>query len=82
MPTAPNRDLAEVLRDGMVQAPRILEVLKEGPKTIPEIAGALGCPAREVTLWVMALRRYGRVADVAKAPTEEYYRYRRVEGGT
>ena len=77
---AVQRDLAEVLRDGMANADRLLAVLDDGPRTIPEIASAMSCPTREATLWVMALRRYGRVAEVPRSPGEEYYRYKRVEG--
>ena len=74
------RDLSEVLRDGMANADRVLEVLADGPHTVPEIAAALHCPPREAMLWVMALRRYGRIADLPRAPEDEYYRYKRVEG--
>jgi predicted Rossmann fold nucleotide-binding protein DprA/Smf involved in DNA uptake len=69
------RDLPEVLRDGMYLQQRVLEVLKDGPKTIPEIAEALGAPPRETMLWVMALRRYGRISELPKATTDDYYRY-------
>ena len=81
MATETLRDLSEVLRDGMANGERLLAVLADGPKTIPEIAAALNCPAREALLWVMALRRYGRIADVPKGAEDEYYRYRRVEVG-
>jgi predicted Rossmann fold nucleotide-binding protein DprA/Smf involved in DNA uptake len=81
MAIAPLRDLSEVLRDGMCNAEQVLAVLANGPRTIPEIAAELHAPPREVTLWVMALRRYGRIADVPRAPTDDYYRYRRTEGG-
>lgn len=79
MMARPLRDTAEVMRDGMHGGERVLEVLAEGPKTIPEIAEALHCPPREALVWVMALRRYGRVADLPKGTADEYYRYRRVE---
>ncbi|MDE1821379.1 MAG: MarR family transcriptional regulator [Euryarchaeota archaeon] len=77
---APLRDLSEVLRDGMSLQRELLASLAEGPKTIPEIAEVLHAPTREVTLWVMMLRRYGKVADLPKGAEEEYTRYRRVEG--
>jgi predicted Rossmann fold nucleotide-binding protein DprA/Smf involved in DNA uptake len=73
------RDLPEVLRDGLVQAPRVLDALRDGPKSIPEIAKEVGAPTWEVMLWVMALRRYGRIGDVPKGPADDYYRYRRLE---
>jgi hypothetical protein len=76
MPTQAPRGLGEVMRDEMVMRPRIAAVLREGPKTIPEIAAALGSPAPEVTLWVMALRRYGALEELPKPKSEDYYQYR------
>ena len=70
------RDLLEVMRDEMVMKDRIAALLREGPRTIPEIAEALGCPPREVTLWVMALRRYGALEELPKRKAEDYYRYK------
>jgi len=74
MPRSP----AEIMRDEMTVRPRILAALADGPKTIPEIAEALGAPAPEVTLWVMALRRYGALEELPKPKAEDYYRYRRM----
>jgi hypothetical protein len=76
MPTRAPRDPGEVMRDEMVMRPRIAVVLREGPRTILEIAAALGSPAPEVTLWVMALRRYGVLEELPKPKSEDYYRYR------
>ena len=76
MGTEPKRGLAEVMRDEMVMKDEIVDCLREGPKTIPEIAEVLECPSHEVLLWVMALRRYGTVVEVEKKKTEEYFRYR------
>ena len=73
------RNLTEVLRDEMVERDRVSGVLRSGPKTLPEIAEALGAPTYEVTKWVMAMRRYGRVRDLPKARSEDYYRYELVE---
>ncbi len=70
------RDPSEVMRDEMVMKERIAAVLREGPGTIPEIAAALGSPSREVTLWVMALRRYGVLEALPKSKSDDYYRYR------
>ena len=47
------RDLGEVIRDEMVMKDRILFLLREEPRTIPEIADALASPVREVALWVL-----------------------------
>jgi hypothetical protein len=73
------RNLAEVFRDEMVERDRVAGVLRSGAKTIPEIAQALHAPSPEVTKWVMAMRRYGRVRDLPKARADDYYRYELVE---
>ena len=79
MGAAALRDPAEVMREEMVMKERVAAVLREGPKTIPEIAEALGAPAREVTLWVMAMRRYGTLEELPKPKSEDYYQYRVAE---
>jgi predicted Rossmann fold nucleotide-binding protein DprA/Smf involved in DNA uptake len=75
------RNLGEVLRDEMVERDRVTAVLQSGPKTLPEIAQALGAPTYEVTKWVMAMRRYGRVRDLPKGRADDYYRYELVVEG-
>jgi hypothetical protein len=73
------RDLNEVMRDEMVERDRVTALLRAGPLTLPEMARALGAPDFEVTKWVMAMRRYGRVRDLPKARADDYYRYELVE---
>jgi len=75
------RNLGEVLRDEMVERDRVAAVLRTGPRTIPEIAAELRAPTPEVTKWVMAMRRYGRVRDLPKSRSDDYYQYALVEGG-
>jgi len=43
-----SREVREVVREEMVMHGRILDALKEGPRTVPEIAEAIGCPTHEV----------------------------------
>jgi len=62
------RNLAEVLRDEMVMSDQILARLGESPKTIPELAEA-------VTVWVMAMRRYGRLTELPKGRADDYFQY-------
>lgn len=71
-----SRDLTEVMRDEMVFKDRIVAVLREGPKRIPEIAEALGHPSHEVMYWIMAMWRYGTVVEAGKADDEGYYQYK------
>lgn len=72
------RDIREVVREEPLVRGRLLALLAEEPKTVPELAAAAGLPSDEVMAWVMGMRRYGHVS-VEKEPTEEgYYRYRAV----
>ena len=69
------RPLADVMRDEMSMRGRVEALLRDGPRTIPQIAEALGAPAPEVTLWVMAMRRYGRLEELPKRKADDYYQY-------
>jgi predicted Rossmann fold nucleotide-binding protein DprA/Smf involved in DNA uptake len=71
-----NRDLAEVLRDEMYLRDKIADLLKERPKTVPEIAAELGYPSHEVMMWVMGMRRYGIIVEMPKERADDYYQYR------
>ncbi len=73
------RPLPEVLRDELVARDRIARLLRERPRTIPEIAEALDAPSWEVTHWVMAMRRYGALEELPKAKADDYWQYRLVE---
>jgi hypothetical protein len=74
------RNLAEILRDGMYFQDRVATTLKDGPKTLPDIAQALNYPPAEVTKWVMMMRRYGKIAELPKSRADDYYQYKLVEG--
>ena len=65
------RNLREVLRDELVERDRIAALLRHGPKTVPEIARALGVPEHEAMMWVMAMRRFGRVRELPKGRSED-----------
>ena len=69
------RDHAEILRDEMFFKDRIVSLLRDKPRTIPEIAESLGCPGHEVVLWVMAMRRYGAVVETGEANDDGYFQY-------
>jgi predicted Rossmann fold nucleotide-binding protein DprA/Smf involved in DNA uptake len=75
MNTGTKRGLNEILRDEMVVRDKIIAVLREEPKTIPEIAETLGFPSHEVLLWVMSMWRYGEVRELEKSRAEDYFRY-------
>jgi len=70
------RNRLEVMREQLVRRGPILALLHETPRTIPELAAALGAPANEVLLWLMAMWRYGDVEETGKAGADGYYHYR------
>ncbi len=74
------RAFAEILRDEWIMKDRIAAALADGPKTIPEIAALLGEPSPEVTQWVMAMRRYGRLEEMPKPKADDYFQYKLTEG--
>ncbi|MGQ9756412.1 MAG: MarR family transcriptional regulator [Bryobacteraceae bacterium] len=69
------RNRREVLRDAFPMRDRIVGLLREGPKTVPDLAAALCAPTHEVLLWLAAMLRYGVVEAKGKANQEGYYVY-------
>jgi predicted Rossmann fold nucleotide-binding protein DprA/Smf involved in DNA uptake len=51
----------------------ISEALKKGPRTIPELASDTGEPADKLLWHVMALKKYGRVAELEERG--DYFAY-------
>jgi len=72
---AANREVREIVREEMAMHGPILEALKDGPRTIPEIAEATGAPTHEVVIWVMGMRRYGWLSEVKGSEGDGYFRY-------
>jgi hypothetical protein len=73
------RDVREVVRDEQVMRRRILEVLADGPLTVPQIAAALERPTHEAMFWVMGLRKYGWIAEIKEVDDDGYFSYQVVE---
>jgi predicted Rossmann fold nucleotide-binding protein DprA/Smf involved in DNA uptake len=69
------RPVREVIRDEQSMKAPILRALADGPRTIPQIAEAVGKPSREVTMWVMGLRKYGWVAEIKEVDDDGYFPY-------
>ena len=74
---APDREIREVIREEPVMRARILDLLADGPRTVPEIAEAIGAPTHEVVFWVMGMRRYGWLIEVKTTPVDGYFQYER-----
>ena len=72
-----SREVREVVREEMAMHGRVLEALREEPRTIPEIAATIGCPTHEVVFWVMGMRRYGWLIEVKATPVDGYFQYER-----
>jgi predicted transcriptional regulator len=53
----------------------IINVLKDGPKTIPQIADATGIADYTVTYYLMTLRKYGDVETGEIDDMDEYFFY-------
>jgi len=73
------RDPREVIREEMFMRDRVLAALRDGPKTVPEIAEAMGSPVHEVMYWVMATRKYGYIEESKEPNEDDYYQYMLVE---
>ena len=72
------RDTAEVMRDEAVMKEKILSLLTEDARTIPEVAAALKCSTYHVMFWIMAMWRYGSLEEGGKPNDEGYYKYQPV----
>jgi predicted Rossmann fold nucleotide-binding protein DprA/Smf involved in DNA uptake len=54
---------------------QLLEALREGPRAVPQLAGATGLPAHEVLWHVAAMRKYGQLVEAGMDETGDYYLY-------
>lgn len=73
------REMREVVREEMAMHGPILDALKEGPRTVPEIAEAIGRPTHEVVVWLMGMRRYGWLSEIKGSADDGYFRYQAEE---
>jgi hypothetical protein len=59
---------------------RIISILRQGPRTIPELAEGLGIESHEAMWWMMGYVRYGYVSPTGEVTDEGYHRYSLTEG--
>ena len=52
---------------------QLMEALKIGPRTVPEIADRTGIPSSEVLWHLMSMKKYGRIVEGQER--EGYYEY-------
>jgi len=70
------KDLLDKVREDNKKKTAILNAMKDGPKTIPEISKLTGLPAPVVTWWLMTLRKYGAVIEVGEVGGDFFYKYK------
>jgi predicted Rossmann fold nucleotide-binding protein DprA/Smf involved in DNA uptake len=73
------RGIDEIVHDEMIMKDRLAKNLKDGPRTISELAEAIGYPSHEVTIWLFAMRRYGQVEAVGRPDVDGYFKYQLVK---
>lgn len=66
-----------LLKEQQATRKQIKNAMKEGPKTIPEIATATELSADEVLWYVTAMKKYGLAKEVGMSG--EYYQYELLE---
>lgn len=52
---------------------KLSESLAEGPKTVPELAGATGIPSHNVLWHLTSMKKYGKVAEGDQSG--DYFQY-------
>jgi predicted transcriptional regulator len=63
----------KLLKDLQIIRKEIRQTLQSGPKTVTEIAIAIGLPASQVLWQIAAMKKYGLVVETGL--DENYYRY-------
>ena len=75
------KELIEIVQKQTKLKKAILDVFKDGPKTIPEVAEKLNLPPHEAMDWIMALYKYGFLKETSEVTEDGYYKYKLVEEG-
>ncbi len=70
----PRQEIIELSKEQRKIIKQIKECLKDGPKTIPEIASATGLKPGVATWYVMTLVKYGELV-ASEEDVEGYYTY-------
>jgi len=55
----------------------ICKILRENPKTVPEVAAAIGMPANEVLWYMASFKKYGLIVE--KGMCADYPLYQKAE---
>ena len=73
---SPSENVSRVQSNNRVRK-RIVEALGQGPQTVPEIAESTGLPGHEVLWHLMAMKKYGKLAEGQQRG--DYYEYALIE---
>lgn len=73
------RSMLEIVQDEMIMKDRITDILKNGPKTIPELSAELDVPSYELTVWLAAMLRYNEVEAIGRVDVDGYFKYELTE---
>lgn len=66
-----------LLKEQQAIRKKICQALRDGPKTVPEVAVAAELPAHQVLWHIMAMKKYDRVEEAGVCG--EYYLYRMLQ---
>ena len=67
------KELIERNREQTKIRKKLTEALKDGPKTVPEIAKATDMPTHEAFWYLMGMKKYGKVIEGEEH--DSYYEY-------
>ncbi len=67
------KELIELNRKQTKIRKKLLDSLKEGPKTIPEVSSATGIPTHETLWYMVGLKKYGQIIEGNEQ--DGYYEY-------
>lgn len=70
----PKKEVIEMVKEQRKIIKKIKDCLKDGPKTIPEIASETGLRPGVVTWYVMTLVKYGEL-EHSEEDFDGYYKY-------
>jgi len=74
-----NKEIREIMVEEMIMKDKIIEVMRKGPLTIPEIAEAINKPTDQVVFWIMGMRKYGFITETEEITDDNYYKYELIE---
>ena len=75
------KELLEQTKEFATIKRSITKALRDGPKTIPEVAAEISMPVSDAMYWMMTLRKYETIVETGEVTDEGYHKYRLAKGG-